>query len=519
MFKISANLTILVLVVFAFSINAQSNESAYKEAKALLAKAQEAGAGVFAKDDFEKGADLFDEAEKMISKNDKPENISQALTDAIVLFKKCIETSKLMNSNFAGLMKTRQLVLNNGVSENTKKLWDEAEDNFRNAVDEYSDKDMEATKKYSDMAEKLYKDAELIAIKDKFLLLTNQAIDKAEDEGLEKHAPTSLKKSKQYIVDTEATLNANRYDTTKARTSLNMAIYELRHGLYLQGLFKKMDEEEKGMEDLVLKAEESFTKVAAEYKLPPMFDSGFDNMTAKILQGIGDERTKLANAKSENQKLNTDIAALKKSLDETKSSLENEKKTNSKLNASIDSLKRANEALVKAGEETLAKLAVLEGENIQFKTQSEILAKNEKLVASISSMFLPSEAEVIMNGDLIIIRLVNLNFPQNKSTLEPQYFTLLNKVQKAIQTFPNGTAVIEGHTDGVGNYQANLDLSQTRAGSVYQYLMSTMGADASRISSIGLGGSKPIANNNTEEGRAKNRRIEIVINPHLEEAK
>ncbi len=157
--------------------------------------------------------------------------------------------------------------------------------------------------------------------------------------------------------------------------------------------------------------------------------------------------------------------------------------------------------------------------NVKFKADSEMLEKNQKLIESISSMFLPSEAEVIKNGDLITIRLVNLNFPQNKATLEPQYFTLLTKVQKAIQTFPNGTTVIEGHTDGVGDYQKNLELSQNRANSIYQYLISTMGAEAAKISVIGLGGSKPIANNSSEEGKAKNRRIEIVINPHLETTK
>jgi OOP family OmpA-OmpF porin len=103
--------------------------------------------------------------------------------------------------------------------------------------------------------------------------------------------------------------------------------------------------------------------------------------------------------------------------------------------------------------------------------------------------------------------------------LESQYFSLLNKVQKAIQSFPKGTILIEGHTDGVGDYQKNLELSQGRANAVYQYLISTMGADAARITAAGLGASKPIANNSSEEGRAKNRRIEVVINPHLDDTK
>jgi OmpA-OmpF porin, OOP family len=518
--RIHSYFTILFILSFTITLFSQTtNENLYQEAKGLLTKAQDAGASIFTKADFEKGNELFSEAENMIKKSEKSEDISLALINSIEIFKKCIENSKMMNTNFTGLMKTRQLTLNNGISESTQKIWREAEDNFISAVEEFADKNLEGTKKYSDIAEKLYKDAELIAIKDRYILPVNQSVLKAEDEGFMKLAPITLKKCKQLILETENILNNNRYDTTKARSTINLALYELNHGLYMHKIFKKMEEEEKTMEDLQLKLEDPLSKVAAEYKIPPLFDSGFENVTSKIIQNISDERTKLTDAKNENQKLTSNIEELNKSTDNYKTSLAGEKKTNQKLSAVIDSLRKANAILIKSGEEDRAKLALLEGENIKYKSQSDILAKNAKLLESISSMFLPSEAEVINNGDLIVIRLVNLNFPQNKATLEPQYFTLLTKVQKAIQTFPNGTAVIEGHTDGVGDYQKNLELSQNRASSVYQYLMSTMGADASRISSVGLGGTKPIANNASEEGRAKNRRIEIVINPHLEEAK
>lgn len=97
-----------------------------------------------------------------------------------------------------------------------------------------------------------------------------------------------------------------------------------------------------------------------------------------------------------------------------------------KLKQELDAAKKTNEELTKSAEELKSKLALIEVENVKFKSDSETTEKNQKLIDNISSMFLPSEAEVIKNGDLLTIRLVNINFPQNrKPTLEPQLSSLL----------------------------------------------------------------------------------------------
>lgn len=508
---------LLALLLPIIKSTAQNSiESLQKEAKSLAHKSLTTGGSVFAQSDYKKADDLLSDANELIKENKKPENAIENLNQAIELFKKSIEAAKIGSPNFPQLMKMRELVLIHGLSENTLKIWKEAEDNFVSAFEEFEDKDTEGVTKYSNLAEKLYKDAELVAIKDHYLMSTTAALAKAEDEKLEKYAPKTLAKIKQHIADAENLLTVNRYDTLAAKKILNSALYEINHGIFMQNTFTKMQDEDKTWEDLQLMWEEPISKIAVDLKLMPAFDSDNQNITAKILQSINTERTKLAESQKEAANLKTEIAQLKKANDELKTALANSKSETAKLVQDLDASKKANEALTKNAEEMQSKLALLEQENVKFKTDSETTEKNLKMIESISSMFLPSEAEVVKNGDLLLVRLVNLNFPQNKATLEPQYFSLLNKVQKAIQIFPNGTVVIEGHTDGVGDYQKNIELSQNRANAVYQYLMSTMGADAARITVVGLGGSKPIANNNSEEGKAKNRRIEIVINPHLE---
>jgi OOP family OmpA-OmpF porin len=80
-----------------------------------------------------------------------------------------------------------------------------------------------------------------------------------------------------------------------------------------------------------------------------------------------------------------------------------------------------------------------------------------------------------------------------------------------MKAYPKTTAVIEGHTDNVGSAEYNQKLSQARANSVRQYLIDNFGIKASRLSAIGYGLTKPIASNDTEEGRQKNRRVQVVV--------
>ena len=69
---------------------------------------------------------------------------------------------------------------------------------------------------------------------------------------------------------------------------------------------------------------------------------------------------------------------------------------------------------------------------------------------------------------------------------------------------------IEGHTDATGSAEYNLDLSQRRASAVLQW-MQLQGVEATRLQAMGFGMQKPVADNATQEGRSKNRRVEIVI--------
>lgn len=103
-----------------------------------------------------------------------------------------------------------------------------------------------------------------------------------------------------------------------------------------------------------------------------------------------------------------------------------------------------------------------------------------------------------------------INFRTASADISPDSYVLLDKLAEVATSCPTAEIRIEGHTDSRGSAAFNQDLSQRRAQAVVDYLISK-GIDASRLSAVGFGEDAPIADNNTAEGRAINRRIEFTV--------
>ena len=127
--------------------------------------------------------------------------------------------------------------------------------------------------------------------------------------------------------------------------------------------------------------------------------------------------------------------------------------------------------------------------------------------------FSSNEAEVYKQGNQLVIRMRGIKFPVGQATLSPENYHLLSKVQRAIHTFDPESIIIEGHTDSTGSAQLNQQLSQQRAHAVKAYLSANDPEIADLIKALGYGSDRPLASNNTAEGRAVNRRIDVRIIP------
>lgn len=106
---------------------------------------------------------------------------------------------------------------------------------------------------------------------------------------------------------------------------------------------------------------------------------------------------------------------------------------------------------------------------------------------------------------------LHTEFDVDKAEIRPEYREEISKVGKFMQQYPSTTAVIEGHSDNVGDAVYNLNLSHRRAESVVNHLVETYAIDRSRLTAAGYGNSRPVADNSTDAGRQANRRIDAII--------
>ncbi|OWJ92998.1 hypothetical protein B6S59_18760 [Pseudomonas sp. A46] len=137
----------------------------------------------------------------------------------------------------------------------------------------------------------------------------------------------------------------------------------------------------------------------------------------------------------------------------------------------------------------------------------------DKQEAELRSKMLGTGITVKRDGDKINLVLPDsITFETGSYRLTPQVQQALNEVAASLQRYPGSSLIITGHADATGTPQSNLQLSQLRANAVSVYLQS-QGVEPSRLTVLAAGDSAPIADNNSAQGRAANRRVEMTVTP------
>lgn len=144
------------------------------------------------------------------------------------------------------------------------------------------------------------------------------------------------------------------------------------------------------------------------------------------------------------------------------------------------------------------------GKVIQF---SKLLGHPEWLT---NPLFMVKEGEM-PKAKVVGTSVSDVHFDFDKSNIKPEYYVALNELAILLQNNPKAQVTLAGHTDSIGSEEYNFKLAQRRAASVRAYLVEKGGIDNKRITLSSFGKSKPVASNDTEEGRAKNRRVESII--------
>ena len=110
------------------------------------------------------------------------------------------------------------------------------------------------------------------------------------------------------------------------------------------------------------------------------------------------------------------------------------------------------------------------------------------------------------------VALYGILFDTGSAVVKAESMPTLEEVAKLLKTQPTLRLLVVGHTDNVGTFESNMDLSQRRAAAVVQMLTSKFALDPKRLKPVGVSFASPVASNGTEEGRSKNRRVQLVEN-------
>ncbi len=453
----------------------------FKEADAAKAAAIAANAELLAPRSFSRGMEEYRDAEEALERGRNIEFVRSNAADATGHFTTAVQAAKLASTALSQVMKSRQDAANARAPELSPEIWGKAQQAFGEAVRWLERGDLKKAKRSDIEATSLYRDAELAAIKAQYLNDTRRLLAEADRARVGRYAPITLGKAKQLLADAERELNENRYDTDLPRSLAQRANYEAKHAIYLSEIVRKLRDKDMSGEELVLFWEKSLTAVADSADLVPNMENGPEALTAELVAYVDELR-------KEKQRLEQEAA-----------------EDDIRLADLEEELRVLDDRLGGATAERTALVQRLEAQN-RVKEQ---FAKVEK-------MFTTEEARVFRQGDTIILRLVGLTFDSDASQIRPESFSLLGKVEKAIDVFPRSELTIEGHTDSHGGDDFNQQLSQQRAESVRQYMINAMRIPTYRLIATGYGETRPVASNETASGREKNRRIDIVIKPTMD---
>jgi outer membrane protein OmpA-like peptidoglycan-associated protein len=448
----------------------------FTEVDGLMAEAQAVRADILAPKSWGKAMERYSSAERKLAEGKNLDDIRKDVAQATVHLGDAIKATELAKVTLAVPLKARDDATRVDAPKSAPQLWQQADAKFAEAGRKLEEGDVNDARKKGGEAESLFREAELSAIKTSFFDETRVLLERAEQDKVERYAPVTLARAHTLLDEAETALNEDRYDTDRPRSLAIEAKYEALHALHLAKLVKMTEDKVMSREELILEAEKPLARVAGALDLKAEFDEGFTRPTEAIIEAIAVSDAEKDQLASDLRDRDQQVAAMTDQV--------------SQLESQLGGASEAQKAL-----------------------QDQMLVQEtaQRRFVQVEQQFTREEARVLRDSGQVIVRLIGMNFASGQAVIRPDHFPLLTKVKQAIALYPGARIVIEGHTDAYGTDENNLVLSQQRADAVRQYLLANSPISADEIEAVGYGETRPIANNETKEGREKNRRIDVVI--------
>jgi OOP family OmpA-OmpF porin len=413
----------------------------------------------------------FAKAEKSFNNAIKDHNRGAALSDILkniaqsrAELKRAEDFAKVASTSLSKVINERKLARASGATKMGKD-YVKVERQFLDLMRSVENNKLKSARKKEAKVINSFRQLELRAIKEQALGEVRKLLKQAKKENARKFAPDSYALATNKLEATDAFISKHPYEKEKMLEKANDALFEAWRCIRVTRQSKKVKTMKP--EQITLWYEKALYQTAGALSAPDMRDEPFKIQVENILSSI----TAL---KKDRNSMQVEIGAL----------------TN--------------------------QTALLADRTRKEQAAKERLAAEKKfneLFGEVRNLFDANEAEVNKQGDQLLIRLGAIKFPVGKYEIMQENYGLLGKVQLAIRIFGEPDVVIEGHTDSTGSDELNQHLSEQRAYAVGQYLIANRTLPADRIEAVGFGAIRPLASNKTAQGRAVNRRIDIIIKP------
>lgn len=420
---------------------------------------------------FAKAETSLKDAKELLNRGDELSKVLQKIADGRAQLRRAEEMAQLARPALTDAIKARGSARAAGATR-LGADYAEAEEKFLQLTRAIENNNLEWAQRNRAKVATAFDELELRAIKEHTLSEVRKLIQQAENRGARKTAPATFAVAQKKLTEADAFISKHRYQKEEIHQKASEALFQARRLLQLTQQNEKVRTMQP--EQITLWLEGVLHKTTNKLSAPDMRDRTFDTQVENILGSITALQKDYQFMVSKVKAQQAETAALQK------------------------------------------QIASLEGRTRAEQTSRERLAAERRfneLFNEVQSYFRPEEAEVYKQGNRLVIRLKAIQFPVGKDFILPSNYPLLSKVQRAIRIFGEPHVVIEGHTDSTGSDELNEYLSQQRAEAVRAYFVANGTLPDRRIVAVGYGSKRPLASNQTPEGRAINRRIDLMIVP------
>lgn len=521
--KTIIRIAVLLFCIMILGISVSAQSDLIKEMGELLDSAIAIESPVFAPQTYLKAVEKFEELRKAVELKKKQQSIDNLTSDFKGYVENAFKAVGVAQLALSEYLPPRNKAMTAKANLLVPELWQKAEEQFVGATGKVESGDVKGGLKEAAKSGPLYDTAEMEAIRVDVLGKADKLIAAAMADEAPKYALTTLDKARTARQKGNDILDKDRYNRKESVDFASRAEYEARHASNIAQSVRSLERNDQAWEKLMLGYEIEMQKAAAEAEIDLLhFDNGPMAASDSLRAAIKRYKIKINELEESSAGKDKELGGMKADLvSQMKATLvkigatptdDDPLKLAQELDSSAEKIleeknRLANEMAAKEGQ-----LTELEKSHQQVAAELDVRQQKEDKIKAARALINPSEGEIIFNstGD-IVLRLPGLSFDIGSAEIKDKQVPLLKKVEDVIKMFPESKLLVEGHTDNTGDPTGNTRLSDKRAFAVMQYLRQSLSIPAEKIQSAGYGSDRPVASNDSAEGRAKNRRIDIII--------